>query len=400
MASAAQPSPLICTGTSRAGLLFTVAAAQMLVFGVVMALLGALLPELASRLRFGLARAGSLFAAMNAAMLGASLAAGVIIDRLGFRLPMAAGPLLAGAAMATIAAATSFFHLVVAMALLGLGGGALNTASNSLTADIHPEPGAKNAALNRLGVFFGVGALSMPLLAGALLARAGPGPLLAAGATSCVLLAVASGVLRYPAPKARGGGESAGVGRLLHEPLVLILSILLLFESGNEFLLGGYLSTFLVTVLGLPVSAASFSLASYWAAILAARLVWSRLLLKLDGRRVILGSAAGAAVLSAALVAAVAPVTALAFVPLLGVSLSAIFPTTLGLAGARFPEQSGSVFGLLFAAALVGGMSLPWAAGQLGEVGSARATMAVAPLGFVATAGMAVLAGRHARAKG
>lgn len=400
MAPAAQPGALNRGATSRTGLLFAVACAQMLAFGVVMALLGALLPELAPRLGFGLARAGSLFLTMNGAMLAASLAAGAAIDRAGFRLPMAAGPLLAGAAMAMIAAAASFLHLIPAMLALGLGGGTLNAAANTLTADIHPEPAAKNAALNRLGVFFGVGALLMPLLAGALLTDVGPGPLLAAAATACVSLALAGSVLRYPAPKARGGAASATIGRLLRHPLVLIFGALLWFQSGNEFLLGGYLSTFLVSVLGLSLSAASFSLASYWAAILAARMLWSRLLLKLDGRKVILASAGASALTSAVLAAAEAPVVALAMVPLLGASLAAIFPTTLGLAGARFPEQSGSVFGLLFAMALAGGMSLPWAAGQLGEFWNARAAMAIAPAGFVAIAGMAAGSGRRARAMG
>jgi fucose permease len=49
-----------------------------------------------------------------------------------------------------------------------------------------------------------------------------------------------------------------------------------------------------------------------------------------------------------------------------GVSLAGVYPATLGIAGARFESHSGTVFGILFAVALAGGMTVPWAAGQIG----------------------------------
>ena len=53
------------------------------------------------------------------------------------------------------------------------------------------------------------------------------------------------------------------------------------------------------------------------------------------------------------------PAFAAAGVVLLGVSFASVYPTVLGLAGARFEEASGTVFGLLFAIALFGGMLVP-----------------------------------------
>ena len=76
--------------------------------------------------------------------------------------------------------------------------------------------------------------------------------------------------------------------------------------------------------------------------------------------------AAGA--LGGALVTAVAagPVFATLGILLTGFSLAGIYPAALGIAGARFETHSGTVFGILFAVALSGGMSLPWAAGRIG----------------------------------
>jgi fucose permease len=329
-------------------------------------------------------------------MLAASLTVGPAIDRFGFKAPMTLGPLFAAAALALIATAGAFGQLVPAMLLLGFGGGALNATSNTLTADLHSEEKHKSAALNLLGVFFGLGALLMPLLVGVSVERAGLSPLLYGTTAGCVLLALACAVQSYPQPKAAARGGSVGFWRLASNRVVLLFGAMLFFQSGNEFLLGGFISTFLASGMKLSESAASFSLTSFWAAILVARLLWGRLLQAIDGRRLIIASAACAAAASIALAAAPSPGFAAAMVPLLGFSLAGIFPTTLGLAGVRFAAQSGSVFGLLFAIALTGGMTLPWLAGQLGDILSIRATMSVAPVGFVSILAIASLSGRIA----
>lgn len=47
---------------------------------------------------------------------------------------------------------------------------------------------------------------------------------------------------------------------------------------------------------------------------------------------------------------------------IIGLGMSAIFPTALGVAGDRFPRETGTVFGAIMAVALVGGwLDLLWA---------------------------------------
>ena len=50
------------------------------------------------------------------------------------------------------------------MFLFGLGGGAVNGATNALVSDISEKD--KGANLSLLGVFFGLGALGMPFILG------------------------------------------------------------------------------------------------------------------------------------------------------------------------------------------------------------------------------------------
>jgi fucose permease len=68
---------------------------------------------------------------------------------------------------------------------------------------------------------------------------------------------------------------------------------------------------------------------------------------------------------------------------LIGLSYGPIFPTTLAIAGDRYPERAGTVFGLLFSIALMGGMLFPWTVGQVSQQISVRAGLIIPSLGGV-----------------
>jgi FHS family glucose/mannose:H+ symporter-like MFS transporter len=366
----------------RAGLLGAACCAGMLVFGIVMALLGAVLPHLSARIGFDLAQAGQLFLVMNLCMLLCSLGIGPAMDRYGMKAPMILGPLAVGAALIAFALAPNFGWLLGAAALLGIGGGALNGSTNTLTADLNPDAGRKNAALNLLGVFFGFGALLLPFGIGSLLERLGLGAILSIATILCGAAAVFSALLRFPHAKQSAGVNAGDVLRFLRVPMVWGLAVLLFCESGNEFLLGGYISTYLTRAIHLPLAAASYALAGFWAAIMLARALSSRVLLRVPGPRVILLSAAVSTLASVALVLAGGTPAAVVAVVVLGFSLAGIYPTALGIAGAKFERHSGTVFGILFTIALSGGMLFPWAVGQIANTSGLRAGLGLAPAGF------------------
>ena len=346
-------------------LLSGAAYSGMFVFGIVMALLGAVMPALSERLEFQVADIGTLFLAMNLSMLACSSFIGAAMDRFGMKLPLAVGPLFVASALALMAGAARVADLIPAVILLGAGGAALNAATNTLVADLHEDPGRKAAALNILGVFFGIGALFLPFCAGALLSTLGIHRLLVASAVLCVLAGVFAAALRYPAPKQKNRLPIADIPRFLRSPLILVMGCLLFFQSGVEFTMGGYISTYLTRWFGISVAAASWLLAAYWAAIMIARMVLSRVLVRANPRYIVIACAAGASVAAVITAIAPAPAYAAAGICLAGFALSGIFPTALGIAGAAFRDHSGTVFGILFTAALTGGTILPWVAGRI-----------------------------------
>jgi fucose permease len=175
---------------------------------------------------------------------------------------------------------------------------------------------------------------------------------------------------------------------------VVVLGALLFFQSGNEFLLGGYLSLFLTRDTAATVEAASYVLAGYWAAVMVARTLLGRVLARVPGSRLVPVMAGLSAV--AVALAAMAPTFPLAAAALVaaGLFLAGIFPTALGIAGAQLPSRSGTVFGVLFTLALSGGMTIPWLAGHIAARVGLRAVLALGAANFVAGTLLALRAAR------
>jgi fucose permease len=370
-------TPAQAAARIRTGWLSAAAYAGMFGFGIVMALLGAILPLISQRLHFDLAQAGGLFLIMNGAMLVTTFALGPLLDRFGIKPTFLLAPLFVAAALALIANAGAFDTLQVGVILLGIGGGALNQATNTLVADLHEDSRRKSAALNLLGVFFGFGALFVPFTIGTLLNVLGLANILYVAAILTLTTTTMSFVLAFPAPRQSAGVPMAEVLRLARQPLIVTLALLLFLESGNEFVLGGYITSYLTRTLGATVPIASMLLAAYWGALMFARVVLSRVLLHVSGHALTLASAAGVAASVGVLVGAPSlPIAAVAIV-VLGLSIAAIFPTTLGLAGARYPSHSGTAFGILIGIALTGGMTMPWVVGRVAYRSGVTAGLAI-----------------------
>ena len=377
--------------TNRRRVLFGGAATGIFVFGIVMAVLGTLfgLPEMRQRLKIDLAQQGNVFLLLYVGILLATLVAGPVIDSIGNKIILVTSAVLVASGMAGFAFAHSFGGAAIPAVLLGVGGGGLNTSTNALVSDLYGED--RGPMLNVLGIFYGIGALGIPLLAAAFAGHfpIAPQLLICTGlAGACALLFLG---LRFPEPSGGPRGfswhEMLSVARL---PGVLVLGLLLFCESGNEASIGGWTSTY-VAETGLGPRTATLILAGYWAALMLGRLFVARILQFVGKRQLVLASGVGALAGAAILLMSRLEGMLVAGVLLIGLSYAGVFPTVLAIAGDTYRKMTGTVFGLLFAIALVGGMSFPWAVGQLSQGLGLRYGMVVPLAG---AAGICALAGR------
>ncbi len=381
-------------GAGHRRTLLAAAAAGIFMFGVVMALLGATLLPLAERVQISAARAGGLFLAMNFGIFVTLLISGPALDRFGTRPVLVASSALVAAGVALLARAGTIAEISVALLLIGLGGGGLNTGANALVSDAYA--GERGPALNLLGVFFGFGAVALPFTIGTISRQFSLGAILGATAVLPAICAAAYLLLPFPPAREAHGFRLAEAARVARNPYVLLFAVLLFFQSGNEFTMGGWTATYIARETGASAEYATLALTGYWAALMVGRFVSSRLLKRIQDNHLVIASGALAGLATAWLLASTSARSAAAAVALTGFAYAAIYPTVLAMAGDRFPRFAGTVFSVLFSIALIGGMSFPWSAGQLAEAYGYRAGMAVPLVGAAGVTLFALIILRHA----
>lgn len=351
------------------------------IFGVALATLGAILPALVERVGMNPAEAGSLFLFLSFGALVVTLFGGPAIDRYGYRFLLVFSGLTCAAGLAGLAGVAGFPALVIASFLLGLGGGGLNTGTNALVAELYPERPA--VALNRLGVFFGLGTFAIPLVIGMLVDRLGLSGILyvtAAFSAACALIYL---VARLPRPKQAGGFPFRQALDMFRHPLMLLLALLLFFQSGNEITTGGWLTTFAVERLGASQAGASFYLTAFWGALVLGRFAAGWALQRMAPASVVQTGALGAGLALALLLAVGGQVSGYFLSGLTGFFMALIFPTVIGIASSRYPELSGTVIGLLMAVALTGGMLAPLLTGVVASTVGIRLALLLPCCGFL-----------------
>jgi MFS transporter, FHS family, glucose/mannose:H+ symporter len=372
---------------------FASACLGMLLFGVTLTTLGAVLPPLITRYGLDRSDAGSLLAVMSLGILAGSLIFGPVVDRFGYRPVLVAGALGVGLGLAAIAWAPGPSLLTPAMLMFGCGGGLLNGATNALVADITPQQ--RDSGLALLGVFFGIGAFGVPLALGLLLEWA-TYTAIVGGLTLLVAVPLFDFmVVRFPPPKQARGFPLRRVGALLGDATLWLVGLLLFFQSGMEITLGGWSAQFVREVLGLSEDRSILVLSLFWVGMVAARLVLTQLLRYRPAAVVFPGFLAVALAGAGLLLAGRSIAAAGAGLFLLGFGLASGFPILLGFLGGLYQDLTGTAFSAVFVMALVGGSSLPYLTGVLGDRQGLRASLLVVPIGLLAQGGLFLLLRRR-----
>jgi fucose permease len=336
--------------------LLAAANACMFVFGVVLLLMGSLLASL----QVTYSQAGNLGSFPLAGILVATVLVGPVLDLVGARQVLAIALGLIAASLALMPAMHSYSELAIAAFSYGLGGGLLNTAANALVADLSVV--GRATALNLLGFFFSLGAITAPLLLSSVGGNLSAVFVLRCLALLCLLVFILVLALRFP-PPAKPGTHLRSLLAVLNHPTVWLFAALLFFESGSENCMFVWAGKIVADVLHTTPERANVALVALSAALGAGRLLAVLWLRWLGTRRTIWLSAAVTVAGSLVVRNANQFSGMVGGMLVIGLGLSPIFPTTLGMASDRFPQETGTVFGAIIAVALVGGTVGPKLAG-------------------------------------
>jgi fucose permease len=345
------------------------------VFGVGLSfsLFGSIGIKLMPRLGLDRGRFGTLISIYMFTCLVVSLIVGMITDQIGYGPVAIFGFSAAALAIFLLARTRTFASTVPCCVLLGFGAMALNTAGNTLI-PVVLFGGKDPAAASNLGnVFFGLGLFLTPLIVSYLF-RKTTYPR-AVSALGVLILVPAAPAIMAAYPKAAAGFSLGEAASLLAQPVVLIGAIVLLLYGSLETSFCNWLTPYAKELLGrdrpdrdeAAVDATAQRMLSFFAiAMMAGRLITSQVP---NVTRYGSGIVAGVMLVAAAIIVGLAAVKKAARVPILaalaGLMLAPCFPTTVGLVYSKHPAHFGSVFGVIFAGAMLGGVVVPKAIGNL-----------------------------------
>ena len=329
---------------------------------------------------------GLIYLLYSGAYAAGSFGGGPLTERIGRRRVLVAAAILHGLGIASFGLAPTWGLFVASALLAGLGGGGLDGGSNGLYLDLFRT--GRGRAMNLLHLFFSIGALSAPLVVGALIEGGVAWQSVFVGSALAPLaLAAWYAVAAMPSGRATPSSTSGADGAARSRPLpsglglpIALLAVAMATYVASEVGVSSWLVRFLEPA---PLSTATLGLSLFWGGLALGRLVSSAIADRFDHVHF---TTACAVLLSVALIGAIVvpslPVS-IALFALCGAASGPIFPMVQAIGGERYVDRSAAVSSLLTGFGVVGGTLYPALMGVLSvTVGLTVAMFGNVVLGF------------------
>jgi MFS transporter, FHS family, glucose/mannose:H+ symporter len=344
---------------------FWAACTGMLLFGICLITLGSVASDLRVKLQLDAISAGTLFSIMPLGILTGSLLFGPIVDKYGYRILLSVSAVFMFAGFEGIAFSSSTGLLKISVFLFGLGGGAVNGSTNALVADISEKD--KGANLSLLGVFFGIGALGMPLIAGILKNRFSFEIILSAVGFVTLLTGIIFIFITFPPPKQIQGFPIARSVSLIKDKVLILIAFFLFFQSGFEGVMNNWTTTYIMKQQSVQQSHALYALSLFVVGMTVMRLLNGSIFRSVSEKKLLIFSFG--LILTGLILLASGKmfILSVAGLVLLGAGLASGFPVMLGFVSSRFAEVSGTAFSIVLFIALFGNVFINYGMGIIAQ---------------------------------
>lgn len=331
---------------------FIAACIGMSFFGISMIVLGSILPILSEKFSLNTGQATALVAFLPIGMLIGSIIFGPIVDRQGYKGLLIISSLLVLIGLEGVAFFDEIPLVQMSIFLIGFGGGILNGETNALVSVMYDDS-KRNSMLSLLGVFYGLGALGIPVLLSTLLKHYNIQQIFMGIGIVMFILIIYCIFIKYPEATQKQGFPLSEGFKLLKSRDLLLLSIILFFQSGLEGVINNWTVFYLTDFGFLDHSKALLTITVMTASLTATRIILVALLKKFSQNKILIISIIIAIV---GVIFMIQPkyVTSLIGMMLVGFGIASTFPIILGIIGSKFPTMSGTAFSIALVFALIG----------------------------------------------
>jgi hypothetical protein len=223
-------------------MLILAAILGILIYGIVAATWGTFNPTLG----FTNAQIGTLSMAQSIGLVVASISVGPLIDLKGKKIALVGGLAMISISFWMLPAAGGNFTLVLlALVLLGLGGGIVVTGANALVSDVSES--RRGSMLNILNLFFGLGGLITPFVTANILGGSAVRMCYVAAVLATVALLV-NVITPMPKPTGERGFKASEIGSVVGRPALYMLALFLFLYIACEVGVWNWLARYLIEV--------------------------------------------------------------------------------------------------------------------------------------------------------
>ncbi len=337
-----------------------------MLIGLAHVVVGALLPELLQYYGRDYRDGGQIIFAQFAGFLIGVLTTPWWSGRIGRRKTILLALIMLLAAESVYSLLPPWQWMLTAAPLAGWGFGMIEAAIGALIIDAFHEKTA--VAMSKLEVFFGVGALLMPVAASLMISLNvwSLSFLWIIALTLCLI--VAWGFLSYgEADPQLDGKASSTAARTSAQPpyakdifpLLGLFIVIFLLYVGLEMSLVNFMPSLLIENSGVSSAMGTLSVTFYWVAMVIGRVYAGVLAEKISYSRYLIWHAAGTLLVLIAFAAVTNVWIVFALIVLLGLLMSGMFSIALVFANALLPGMTERVTSLLIASGGIGGALFP-----------------------------------------
>ena len=356
--------------------------AGFMIFAVSGTIVAISLPEISATFSTNLTEGGGMETMRTMLVLIVLLLAGILAQRWGKKRFLTLGQYLMATGFLLASFAPSYPTLILALMLMGIGGGFSEALMNPLIADIHKKEAGRY--LNISHAFYPLGIMSSALIFGELLTQGYSWRLLfQISAAATLLLAITFTLVRFPPAVKDDSSYPKLFGSILSLPGFWLFGLVIILAGAIEAALTFWGRTYVGAYLSDIPRSGAIAIVFFAAAMAFGRFLTGYLANKTSLNNIMVGSAILGLVISIFIPMATNLTWFYALFALAGLAIACYWPTILAEADDFLNVNTTILFVLLSAVGMVGFGLTPWIMGIIGDNVGLRAGFAIIPLLYI-----------------